>query len=579
MGSVDGGFLVLTAPLPDTALKLRVRNVAGIKQVDLLLNGLVLVCGINGAGKSSLLQCAAAGALATAFVRGQRTRVLASRLLRRGAEAGSVVLAYAGGETKVAYPDAKVEQSGIPRTLGTALGINAAALMDLPAKDRIAEIGARLKADPSKADLTAWLAGRPEPKISAENIGLLFERIEASGWDAVHAAAKEGGTRLKGRWEQVTGDRFGAKKAETWAPPGMSPDRAYDLEAAEAEAEQLRERATALSMKSVAVRTSRVDLEARAGRLGEAQKALAALEAEQEALDREGERLTAERDKMPDATDAAAFPQCPHCLRAIKVSRPVTHGPLVLEKAPPALAGEALERLRAERRVVLDAIEGLGVDIQRNATALVDARIAVDDAAKAQQDLARLTTFTEVSQADIDMAIDEHRQAGRRVDGIKALIQARAIHQEWQINERMVEALAPEGVRATIMQQRMAGFNARLGEVAAAAEFAEVAVSDECEATYDGRPYALLSESEQWRVDLTIAVTLGRMEKAGLILVDRLDVLHAPARRGVLLMLKGLGVPALIGMTAKVVDDAPDLGKARMGARYWLKDGVLEGSA
>ncbi|MCC6716508.1 MAG: hypothetical protein IT555_01360, partial [Acetobacteraceae bacterium] len=82
-----------------------------------------------------------------------------------------------------------------------------------------------------------------------------------------------------------------------------------------------------------------------------------------------------------------------------------------------------------------------------------------------------------------------------------------------------------------------------------------------------------------WRVDLTIAVTLGRMEKAGLVLVDRLDVLHAPARKGVLLMLRGLGVPALIGMTAKVVDDAPDLGKARMGARYWLKDGVLEGGA
>lgn len=571
----------MTAPLPDTALQLRVRNVMGIKQVDLILNGLVLVCGINGAGKSSLLQCAAAGALATAFVRGQRTRVLASRLLRRGAEAGSVVMAYAGGETKVAYPDAKVEQSGIPRTLGTALGINAAALMDMVPNLRVAELGARLKADPSKADLTAWLAGRPEPKISAENIGLLYERIEASGWDAVHVAAKEGGTRLKGRWEQVTGDRWGAKKAETWAPPGMSPDRKYDLEEAEAEAEQLRERATAMSMKSVAVQTNRADLEARAGKLAAAQGTVIGLEAEQEALDREGERLTAERDALPDATDAASFPQCPHCLRAIKVSRPVTQGPLVLEKAPPALAGEALERLRAERRVVLEAIERLGVDIQRNATELVDARIAVGDATKAQQDLARLTTFTEVSQSDIDMAIDDHRQAGRRVDGIKALIKAREIHQEWQVNERMVEALAPEGVRATIMQQRMAGFNARLGEVATAAEFAEVALNDACEATYDGRFYSFeLSEGEQWRVDLTIAVTLGRMEKAGLILVDRLDALQPPAaRKGVLLMLRGLGIPALIGMATKEIGDAPDLGKARMGARYWLKDGVLEGGS
>lgn len=569
----------MTAPLPETALKLRVRNVAGIKQADLLLNGLVLVCGINGAGKSTLLQCAAAGALATAYVRGQKTKVQASRLLRRGADVGSLTLAYAGGDTKVTYPDAKVEQSGIPRTLGTALGINAAALMDLAPKDRVAEVGARLKADPTKGDLTAWLASQPPPKISPQNIDLLWERIEASGWDAVHATAKEGGTRLKGRWEQVTGDRWGGKKAETWAPAGMRPDRIYDLAEAEAEAARLYEISTKMTMQSVASRTSRSALDARAGRLLDAQAALDRLMAEQHALDVEGERLAAERDGLPDATDAAAFPQCPHCLRAVRVTRAAMHGPLVLEKAPPALSGEPLERLRAEIRVNQDAIERLGVDIQRNAAAIVEARIALDDATKAQRDLEQMQTFSAVSQSDIDQAIEDHRMAGRRVDGIRSLNAARDIYQEWLVNERMVEALAPGGVRATIMQQRMAGFNGRLGEVAAAAEFAEVAVSDECEATYDGRPYALLSESERWRVDLTIAVTLGQMEKAGLILVDRLDVLHAPARKGVLLMLRGLGTPALIGMTAKIVSDAPDLAAARMGARYWLKDGVLEAGA
>lgn len=569
----------MTAPLPETALKLRVRNVAGIKQADLILNGLVLVCGINGAGKSSLLQCAAAGALATAYIRGQRTRTLASRLLRRGADEGHVVMAYAGGETKVMYPDAKVEQSGIPRTLGTALGINAASLMDMPAKERIAEIGARLKADPNKADLTVWLAGRPPPKISPQNIDLLWDRIEASGWEAVYATAKEGGTRLKGRWEQVTRENWGAKKAEAWAPPGMVPGREYDLAEAEEEAAKLQQRATALSLKSASTRASKGDLTIRAEKLPAALATQAKLADEQAALDVEGERLLAERDAMPDATDSSAFPACPHCRRALKISRPTTQGPLLVEKAPDALTGVALEELRAKRAVVLAAIERLGVDIQRNAAALVEVHTAVEDATKAQQELARLTTFAEVSQADIDQAIDDNRQASRRVDGIKAMIAAREIHEEWLVNERMVEALAPVGVRQEVMQQRMAGFNARLGEVATAAEFAEVAMSDDGDATYDGRPYALLSESERWRVDLTIAVTLGRMEKAGLILVDRLDVLHAPARKGVLLMLRGLGVPALIGMTAKVVDDAPDLGKARMGARYWLKDGVLEGGA
>jgi len=569
----------MTAPLPETALKLRVRNVAGIKHADLLLNGLVLVTGINGAGKSSLLQCAAAGAMGNPYMRGQKMRPAVSRLLRRGADTGSIVMSYAGGETKVTYPDAKVERSGISRELGTALGLNARSLMSMLEKERIAELSARLKATPTKADLISWCLARPDPLISPENTDLLWARIEASGWDAVHSTAKENGSRLRGRWEQVTKESFGTKKSEVWAPAGLRPDRTYNLAEAEAEAERLHVIATQKSLQSASARMSRGDMEAAAAKLGPAQEALAKLEAERTALDVEGERLAADRDALQDATDAVAFPPCPHCNKAVKVSRRGFAGPIELAKAPAALAGPELDELRAKRAVVLNAIERLGVDIQRNGDAIVGATMAVETAQRAVERLTQATTFSAVSQADIDAANDEYRAAMRKVDGIKAMAEAREIYEEWRVNARMVEALAPDGTRHTVMRQRMAAFNARLGEVATAAEFASVEVSDDCDASYDGRPYALLSESEQWRVDLTIAVTLGRMEGAGLILVDRLDVLHAPARRGVLLMLKGLGVPALIGMTAKVVEDAPDLKAARIGARYWLNNGVLEGAA
>ena len=146
---------------------------------------------------------------------------------------------------------------------------------------------------------------------------------------------------------------------------------------------------------------------------------------------------------------------------------------------------------------------------------------------------------------------------------------------------------------ATVMRQRLGAFNKRLGDLvdavnaaykasepeAAGAAFREVAIQDDFSITYDGRPYALLSESERWRVDLTLSVAFGQMEGARLILVDRLDVLHAPARRGVIFMLKGLGIPALIGMTAKQVDDAPDLKRFGFGTRHWIQNGIIEGSA
>jgi hypothetical protein len=262
-------------------------------------------------------------------------------------------------------------------------------------------------------------------------------------------------------------------------------------------------------------------------------------------------------------------------------------------KAPNALSGEALEQRRAERSVVLEAIERLGADIQRNAREMVEAQEALRTAQRAKADLERLQTFSEVSQADIDQAGEDWRQAGHKRDAIRALIEAQAIYAEWAVSERMAEALAPDGVRASVMRQRLGAFNKRLGDIVDTANrtakpgdpvtpgsrFGEVVVTDEFEARYDGRPYALISESERWRVDLVVAAALGQLEGARLIVVDRLDVLHAPARRGVLLMLKALGIPALIAMTAKQVEDAPDLRAAGVGTRHWIHNGILEGSA
>lgn len=583
----------MTAPLPDNALKVRVRNVLGIKQADLVLRDLVLICGINGAGKSSLLQATAAAAIGTANMRGQNGPKLRQRVLRDGTDAGSVVLAYAGGETRVLYPGGQVTTSGVPQTLGSALGIGTQALMSLQAPERTREMAARLQAHPTRADLDAWIKEKPEPVVQQDAIDLLWERIEASGWDAIHATAREHATRLKGRWEQVTRDHWGPKKAAIWCPSILVPGDVYNLAEAEEEVQRTGKRATALSMKVVAVRSNEADLRAKAEKVGALEAEVRRLQEQSQLYDQESERLIERREALPDATDASQFPACPHCQRAVQVTRAGATAPLALMKAPNALSGEALEQRRAERSVVLEAIERLGADIQRNAREMVEAQEALRTAQRAKADLDRLQTFSEVSQADIDQAGEDWRQAGHKRDAIRALIEAQAIYAEWAVSERMAEALAPDGVRASVMRQRLGAFNKRLGDIVDTANrtakpgepvtpgsrFGEVVVTDEFEARYDGRPYALISESERWRVDLVVTAALGQLEGARLIVVDRLDVLHAPARRGVLLMLKALGIPALIAMTAKQVEDAPDLRAAAVGTRHWIHNGILEGSA
>ena len=580
--------------MSDTALKLKVRNVLGIKQADLTLRDLVLVCGINGAGKSSLLQSAAAAATGHYIIRTVRSKKdAAEHLVRNGADAGSIVLAYPGGETRISYPECQVTNQGVPQVMGTALGIGAVSIMSMPPAERVKELSARLKAEPNKADLDTWLKAQPEPKVEQEALDLLWMRVEASGWDAVHSNAREHSTKMKGRWEQVTRDNWGHRKASMWLHPMLVAGRRYNLEEATTEATRLDQRATAMSLKRVAAISNKGELEQAAAGIPDLEAEIARLLAQSDGFDRESDALIAERAALPDATDASQFPECPHCRRAIQVLRGGPDAPLTLAKAPPALSGQALEDLRAKRSVVSEKIERLGVDIQRNAVALADAREKLTAAQKAQADLERLRSFSDVSQGEIDAAIEEAREANRKRDAIQATVEATAIYAEWAVSERMVEALAPDGVRATVMRQRLGAFNKRLGDLvdavnaaykasepeAAGAAFREVAIQDDFSITYDGRPYALLSESERWRVDLTLSVAFGQMEGARLILVDRLDVLHAPARRGMIFMLKGLGIPALIGMTAKQVDDAPDLKRFGFGTRHWIQNGIIEGSA
>ena len=320
--------------------------------------------------------------------------------------------------------------------MGTALGIGAVSIMSMPPAERVKELSARLKAEPNKADLDTWLKAQPEPKVEQEALDLLWMRVEASGWDAVHSNAREHSTKMKGRWEQVTRDNWGHRKASMWLHPMLVAGRRYNLEEATAEAARLDQRATAMSLKRVAAISNKGELEQAAAGIPDLEAEIARLLAQSDGFDRESDALIAERAALPDATDASQFPECPHCRRAIQVLRGGPDAPLTLAKAPPALSGQALEDLRAKRSVVSEKIERLGVDIQRNAVALADAREKLTAAQKAQADLERLRSFSDVSQGEIDAAIEEAREANRKRDAIQATVEATAIYAEWAVSER-----------------------------------------------------------------------------------------------------------------------------------------------
>jgi hypothetical protein len=93
--------------------------------------------------------------------------------------------------------------------------------------------------------------------------------------------------------------------------------------------------------------------------------------------------------------------------------------------------------------------------------------------------------------------------------------------------------------------------------------------------TAGGRLYALLSESEKWRVDAMIAEAISHLSGVKLLVLDRVDVLDFVGREDLLYWLDGLAEDgeietALLFATLKALPAAlPD-----SAAAVWIENGT-----
>jgi hypothetical protein len=560
-------------------IRVRVRNFLGIRRADLELRGLVLVGGQNGSGKSSLLEAVASGAIASPLARGQTTKKAAAALLHRGEAAGSIMVECGASATRISYPDAAIERTGPGEFLGSPLGLGSARFMALDAKDRGREIADRFQTEPTRADLTAWFAAHPGAEMDQEAIGALWARIEMSGWDAVAKDIATHGTQITGAWQKITGQRWGHAKAATWCPPILFADEVYDYDAAvreEAEAAADVERLVGQS----AISANEIErLRALAAQLPELIAKDRASAAEHAALSEQMEGLRNRQATLraAGADDAPAY-DCPACRAKLRISE-LQSGGYSLRIAPPpvpaakqASALAAAQEVGEQIRVLRDRIDQIARDL------LINGRTR-EEAERAAAALPEMEKAPLINQEALDGARRRHLECSRKAEAIKVLDEARSAYGLWKRNCALLEACDPQGVRKSVLGRKLSQINAVLGGLAAHAKFGAIELTEELDALYDGRPYALLSESERWRVDLVIAAALGRQEGARLLLVDRFDVLHAQARPGALQMLAGLKIPVLIAATARQAEDLPQLTKMRLGTAQWLTAGVLDSAA
>ena len=203
--------------------RIEVKNFLGLRHLAIDVEApVLLVCGPNGAGKSSLIE-------AVRFaLTGETPRAALKKdfptLLSAGQTAG-VVSVTADGQ-QITRNVKTGAGAGAPDDLGAlAYTLDAPRLARMDAKERRAALFGIMGVSFSSTTIERELIDRGHMVDHVERIMPVLK----GGFDAAATEAKKLAAESRGAWKEVTGETYGAVKAETWAAPIPSRPR-YDAD-------------------------------------------------------------------------------------------------------------------------------------------------------------------------------------------------------------------------------------------------------------------------------------------------------------------------------------------------------------
>jgi hypothetical protein len=552
-------------------MRLMIRNFGSLERADVTLsNKITLIAGRNGAGKSTTAR-ALAMLLAGVTIPEGLLKKNSADIVRDGQAAGSIALMIGEGQSiSIAYPSAQRATTGSELPYASHIAAGLTSWESLKSDERARLLADLLKTAPTEADLAAVLA---DSGLNAEEAAAVWKEIGSIGWALAEKSYKENGTKAKGAWERVTGERFGSSKAAMWRPANWTPDlmdaTKSGLEAAVKRAETERDKAVA----GAAVDSAKLEeLRAKAAGLADAQTAVADARAAVEVAEGELKKAEAARQALPLIDTGNSVP-CPHCNGALLAD--VHHRTKALRLAKAEVLPEAEIKKQQMAQASADGtVENRNdaLNLARRSLAAAEAR--QKEAESAAHELAQVSSRTGSMDA-ITTATDALRAAQARFKAWNDANAAKEEYQKWARADAIATALSDTGVRKTKLERVLSMFaDSWLAPLCDGAKWARVEIGPDLTPTYGGRAWPLLSESERYRVEVILRIAIAKLDGSSLVIIDRADVLDQGNRNGLLGMLSRLeDLPAVVCMTARR-EAVPDLSALGKGASYWIEGGT-----
>ncbi|WP_321929879.1 AAA family ATPase [Burkholderia cenocepacia] len=573
-----------------------VANVLGIRSADIrLAKPVALFTGPNGAGKSSL-QEAVRMALTGDTVRVALKKEYGS-LVTEGADGGQIVVACGEQANSVMLPSGKLKRE-LAEDPRLPLVLDAQRFAHLGAAERRAFLydlmGVKIGVDEMRARLLGKLGFRADavPAPAAARLAAITPMLRA-GFEAAQKEAADRARGAKQSWRTATGETYGSQKAAIWRPAPVEFDEAAlrkltgDRAALDDRIGELQQQIGAADAADTAARAraSRIaDLRTRAAGYAKAVE-LAQIADEQVAeFQPKVEALRVLAGAAPAGTECS----CPECGALLRYLNGVLSA-AAAAGARDADAAAKLPEYEQGLKTLQNAAANRKRDVEAADAAATQLRALEDDADDSGASAARESGDAARSElADLqrrrkqlDTDIATLREIERRAAGAADLAkQAAALHEDVAAYEAIADALAPNGIPADLLSEALTPMNKRLTDLAELSEWADVTITPEMDVLANGRAYALLSESERWRVDAHIAAAISHFSGLKLLVLDRADVLVGPERDRLLYWLDDLAYTeqidtALVFMSLKT----PPVGLPEAIEAFWVEDGQVAPAA
>ncbi|MCD6307471.1 MAG: hypothetical protein J7M24_00595, partial [Candidatus Latescibacteria bacterium] len=173
---------------------------------------------------------------------------------------------------------------------------------------------------------------------------------------------------------------------------------------------------------------------------------------------------------------------------------------------------------------------------------------------------------------DADMDV-----AALTLDSFQQYHKARELHNRIILNEAIVKALSPEGIRKQALNRGLDVLKNGVNSFCKAAHWGDIDIDSDMNIYYNGMAYYFCSESERFRIRVAFQLWIALQDGSDLVVIDRADILDRAGRQGLFAALVAFGIPALVCMTLNTQDDMPkaDILASFDAAAYWIEEGEI----